>query len=283
MYSLFPAVNPYVSFKDQNFKTSYHFQRKQYSINSFAKFTQSISIFLFFYSERENFASKSTSQSTKRKKYTTKSIKWRLISKWIKVANERGIDFEIDKSEFQTRKFHLKIDESEFETLRISLNFNNRISQSFRTRSKLINSKIDESRNSNFWPRIYDRWRTTNSLKMKQRTFYNVFENGPRVAGGKRRCDSCEFQGVQRFSNFFRGMPAPWPPYAKTERRENSLRVNCCRPTENLQILWTASGVAASTFILAERQRHVPDSPRTMLGGEWKRRMFSGFASKIPT
>lgn len=140
---------------------------------------------------------------------------------------ERDFDFEIDKSKFQTRKFHLKIGESEFETLRISPNFNNRISQSFRTRSKLINSKIDESRNSNFWPRIYGRWRTTNSLKMKQRTFYNVFENGPRVAGGKRRCDSCEFQGVQRFSNFFRGMPAPWPPYAKTERRENSLRVNC--------------------------------------------------------
>ena len=86
------------------------------------------------------------------------------------------------------------------------------ISQSFE-RGKFINLKIDRSKFELLGEEIRQ-MATTNSPKMKQRTFYNVFENGPTCCWCKR--DSCEFQGVRRFSNFFRGVSALWPPYAKS-------------------------------------------------------------------
>lgn len=105
----FSSCQPVRFVQGSDFKTSYHFQRKQYSINSFAKFTIDFDFFFFFfYSERENFTSKSTSRSFKRKKYISKSI-----------SRTREIDFNIDESKLQTWEIDFKIDQSKFQTWEI--------------------------------------------------------------------------------------------------------------------------------------------------------------------
>lgn len=121
------------------------------------------------------------------------------------------------------------------------------ISQSFE-RGKFINLKIDRSKFELLGEEIRQ-MATTNSPKMKQRTFYNVFENGPRVAGAN--ATAANFKVSDGFPTSFE-VCQPCGRRMLNRAKGKQLTRKRCRPTENLQILWTATGVTASTFILAE-------------------------------
>lgn len=172
--------------------------------------------------ERERLISKSISQSFKRENFTSKSSSQ---------SSER--ENFTSKSTGQSSKPE---------------NFTSKsISQSFE-RGKFINLKIDRSKFELLGEEIRQ-MATTNSPKMKQRTFYNVFENGPRVAGAN--ATAANFKVSDGFPTSFE-VCQPCGRRMLNRAKGKQLTRKRCRPIENLQILWTATGVTASTFILAE-------------------------------
>lgn len=153
----------------------------------------------------------------------------------------REIDFKIDKSKFQTRKFHFKIVQSEFRTREFHFKidgsefqtreFHFKIDKS-KFRRKFINLKIDRSKFELLGEEIRQ-MATTNSPKMKQRTFYNVFENGPRVAGANATAANFKSDG---FPTSFE-VCQPCGRRMLNRAKGKQLTRKRCRPTENLQIL----------------------------------------------
>lgn len=77
---------------------------------------------------------------------------------------------------------------------------------------------------------------TTNPLKMKQRTFYNVFENGPRVAGANADATAANFKASNGFPTSFE-VCQPRGRRMLNRARGKQLTRKRCSPTENLQIL----------------------------------------------
>lgn len=106
------------------------------------------------------------------------------------------------------------------------------ISQSFE-RGKFINLKIDRSKFELLGEEIRQ-MATTNSPKMKQRTFYNVFENGPRVAGAN--ATAANFKVSDGFPTSFE-VCQPCGRRMLNRAKGKQLTRKRCHPTENLQIL----------------------------------------------